>query len=642
MISHKYILLSMSLFAWAQTATQAQSLFQEKAYLIPAEYDAIRKFLDACESLPITEKTYNDHHEPLEWTMSILARKPFRSSSVYAKLKQQYDAYLDTIPDRDWQYENARVSVDRLTNLERLFLETFGSNQGFSELERLRDKSLAEAAKLRLELLDENNEPTAARVTISSGIDVYWPQGTPLFFRAIETPFFFANEKCLLPILHNQVELKVTRGPEYKPITLLVELQPKQEKHIKIRLERWINMNERGWFSADGHTHTAGGRSKGDPITKGYLEWTPQQILDVCSGQGLNVTCLQTMEWRPGQFFHPSWFTGKPHVVSSKDTILAVEEEYRHSTYGHVNFHGLKKLIQPIGPYTGMTFHFPPNTDACVVALGQGAGVTYAHLGSPGLGTQPKGMPMDVALGLVDAVELAGSGIMLDWGLKLWYSYLNAGYRVALAAGSDTFFNRLDRLPGVRSREYVHIPDKRLTYRSWLAAHRKGKSFITRTTMLTFTANDRHIGDTLKFTGNGSYTIRLNAELESNEPMHGLATIIKNGTPLEAVNCQGDRRIAFETTVDADKSCWFALSFRSKRSQTMEAHTNPIHVHFNGKPYVSEDAVTTLMNGIDFLENTLTDRTNGPWNNGHEREHVFELIENARANLRIRMDDSIE
>ena len=74
-----------------------------------------------------------------------------------------------------------------------------------------------------------------------------------------------------------------------------VRLEPGARHELPLQLERWIDMPARGWYSSDGHTHSVGGITIGDPVGKGYLGWTPALMHRVQMAEGLHVLNVQAM-----------------------------------------------------------------------------------------------------------------------------------------------------------------------------------------------------------------------------------------------------------------------------------------------------------------------------------------------------------
>ena len=112
--------------------------------------------------------------------------------------------------------------------------------------------------------------------------------------------------------------------------------------------------------------------------------------------------------------------TGKPHAVSTDRHLLVFGEEMRSTIYGHMQFFGINRLVQP--QYTGFDGtpnrnDFPANYVMAADAVRQGGVVTYGH---PIFAGQPfpfdkepakpsaaaRELPIDAVLGMVHAVDL--------------------------------------------------------------------------------------------------------------------------------------------------------------------------------------------------------------------------------------------
>ena len=111
----------------------------------------------------------------------------------------------------------------------------------------------------------------------------------------------------------------------------------------------------------------------------------------------------------------------------------------------------------------------------------------YAHQAE--LFNGRRGIALDVPFGIVDFVEILQQGRLPT---DLWYGFLNLGYKLLPAAGSD--FPYMD-LPGV-VRSYAKI-DGPFSVDAWFDAFRAGRIFVTNGPLLEVTANGRPLGDEL-------------------------------------------------------------------------------------------------------------------------------------------------
>ncbi len=77
-----------------------------------------------------------------------------------------------------------------------------------------------------------------------------------------------------------------------------------------------------------------------------------------------------------------------------------------------------------------------------------------------------KALPMDVALGTVDSIDVMGANE--EANMALWYRLLGCGFRIPASAGTDCFSNRIPaRRPG-EVRAYVKIEAGELSYGAWI------------------------------------------------------------------------------------------------------------------------------------------------------------------------------
>lgn len=80
------------------------------------------------------------------------------------------------------------------------------------------------------------------------------------FSDRIDNPYtkstqFYSNGKSVVQLPTGPVTITVFRGPEYKVSVNTVEIQAAETVQHTIELTRWINMPQKGWYSADDHLH---------------------------------------------------------------------------------------------------------------------------------------------------------------------------------------------------------------------------------------------------------------------------------------------------------------------------------------------------------------------------------------------------
>src|SRR5439155_314947 len=180
---------------------------------------------------------------------------------------------------------------------------------------------------------------------------------------------------------------------------------------------------------------------------------------------------------------------------------------------GHAVLLGLRDhylLLDYAGyPGTAAASLAPMNADVFDLAHAQGALTGYVHPFDfePDLtkieGGVPYELPIDVALGKVDYLEVMGySDHLITSGI--WYRLLNCGFRVPAGAGTDAFpnFASLRGPPGL-VRVYARS-GPRLDHARWLAAIKAGRTFVTNAPLLSFTLDGREPGEEIRLPSGAS------------------------------------------------------------------------------------------------------------------------------------------
>src|SRR5262249_16416797 len=148
----------------------------------------------------------------------------------------------------------------------------------------------------------------------------------------------------------------------------------------------------------------------------GYGAWynTPESVLDLCVGEDLNVANLVVANSDGDGVFDREFFTGRPHPLSTATNILYWNEEFRTPWWGPMTLFNLHRLVEPI--FTGFRgttnpWDIPTNADIALRTTDQTGAVSYTHptrnaldaFDSP---TSAKGLPVDVALGRINAMDV--------------------------------------------------------------------------------------------------------------------------------------------------------------------------------------------------------------------------------------------
>ena len=207
---------------------------------------------------------------------------------------------------------------------------------------------------------------------------------------------------------------------------------------------------------------------------------------------------------------------------------MFVGQESRDWQNGHVILLGIKRIVEPFAPFGGLfQSRNEPNLLMARIlkeARQQGGVTTWAHFCNlPGAES-----PIDIALGLVDAVDLITyddpTQLPSHWGpwknsgmsqaeftvmrsMDLYYRYLNSGFQLPIGAGTDKMG---DDIPVGSNRLYAR-PVGEPDFDGWLAGLKAGNGFVTNGPILTFEVEGHTSGDVVRFTGQRKVRARATA-----------------------------------------------------------------------------------------------------------------------------------
>jgi hypothetical protein len=441
---------------------------------------------------------------------------------------------------------------------------------------------------------DKTGQPVAATLLLSDG------EGKPLEIEGRHSHVqYLGKRRCyvdgtfLLNARPSRLVIELRRGLETLPLKAEVDLSQQGSEVLTFRLRRWIDMRELGYQNGDTHVHLLS-------QSQAHLQMRAED---------LNVLNLLVSDFTNDR----EKFTGTLDPVSTPGHTVFVGQESRDWQHGHVILLGIHRIVEPFEPFGGIFQNRnEPNLVMARIlkeARGQGGVTTWAHFCNlPGAES-----PIDIALGLVDAVDLITyddpTQLPSHWGpwrnsgmsqaeftvmrsMDLYYLYLNSGFRLPIAAGTDKMG---EDIPVGSNRLYAR-PLGEAHYAGWLAGLKAGNGFVTNGPMLTFDVDGHTSGDVLQFKGRRKVKTRATARsalpFQSLEiVVNGETAAIKNIADRNRPGPDGLYTVELEGTFDLDRSSWLAARVAANpasrnpilpRGLTVFAHTNPIYFLQNG------------------------------------------------------------
>jgi hypothetical protein len=376
--------------------------------------------------------------------------------------------------------------------------------------------------------------------------------------------YAYIDGKCQGWLPRGEVIVDVARGFEYEPLRTRVRINPGQ-RELTLRLKRRHHLNAQRYFSGDTHVH--------------FL--STQGALLEAAAENLNVVNLLLSQW--GHLFTNSEeFTGSTAVSGGGETVVYASQENRQHMLGHLTLLGLKEPVMPWcsdGPAEAelggnLEITMSQWADACHA---QGGTIVIPHLPNPN--GEPAAL---IATGRADAVEM----LRHDPFFHLeYYRYLNGGYRLPLAGGTD----KMDSgVPVGLYRTYAYIPpDEPFTYDNWCKALRSGNTFLSSGPLLRFTVNGQPIGSTITLSKNGG-TVEVEAVSTSIFPIHTLQVVQGGRVVASTEDARGARELRLRTTLKITRTSWLCARCGGPNYATVAhhdswrrgimAHSSPVYV----------------------------------------------------------------
>jgi TolB protein len=487
--------------------------------------------------------------------------------------------------------------------------------------------------RLHVRVLDDGTgKPTAARILgLASDGRFYGPSDTYLRIGVFTgKDYFHTSGEFTMEAPPGRMTLEAVKGFEYQPGQQEVEIQNGKTTDATLALRRLVNMPAKGWYSGSTHVHMNYG---------GNLHNTPENTAAMADAEDLHFVHAtasnkdnRVLDW---QYFRPGGheYPVRPSVAGVK---VLVGEEYRPAFLGHTFLLGLQDhLISPFtASYeaTALASIYPSNTDIFRKAKAQGAVTGYVHpfgdtdpLGSTIQGA--KGVPVDAALGTLDALEWSGA-VRAEMGV--WQKLLNNDIALVPTGGEDSIndLHRFRTIGGIRT--YVHL-DRPFTVEAWVDGVRKGHTYFSTGPLIEFRVNGAIPGGVLHLPAGGGPVV-LEGTVVSLSPLSKVA-INHNGV-LSEIRVDGNRTSArFRQEIRLTESAWFSLLAEGPHapfldSTSLLAGTNAIRVYVGDQKLRDRPSAEYFIRWIDVLRKETDEWL--WWRSPQEKEHVLSQYEEAR------------
>lgn len=451
------------------------------------------------------------------------------------------------------------------------------------------------AATLRGEVTDSRTgRPIACRITIR-GLDGKYhfaksasPDGSAVQYRkqaaksSLEMHVTLSAHPFEAELPPGSYTITVQHGKEYLPQVKDVQIAEADSK-IEFKLQRWINMAERGWYSGETHVHRM-----------------PDVLPNVMLAEDLNVALPMT-SWVLEAYTSPKSSNKSGPTVMNDARVVEVDKTHvfwpRNTEYEIFSVEKKKHTLGALFILNHKTLFeegLPPVRPIVRKARAEGAlleldkhnwpwsmmlapvfnvdlyELANNHMWETEFAFKDFGAPAPDWMKIEKDAKGYTEWGWIDYTFKNYYSLLNCGLRMRPTAGCAS---GVHPVPLGFGRVYVKV-DGEFTYDKWMKGLNEGRSFVTTGPMLFVNLEkDNVVNFRVESTAPASISLIVNGERFTGLP--------PNDNDRNGVYVNGDG-----VPVQVSETSWCAVECRQedKDGRVRWAHSAPIWIDVPGKP----------------------------------------------------------
>jgi len=351
--------------------------------------------------------------------------------------------------------------------------------------------------------------------------------------------------------------ISLEHGNEYIPISEEFILSSKEKELTKtFILKRWIDLPKRGWYSGDIHVH----HPTNKPEFKDFL-------LEYAKAEDVHMVNVLQMGDDHRIDFKQEGFGEKFRTMRGDICLVSGQEDPR-STYGHIIGLNISQHARDTSKYNYYDLIFKK------LHQQPGALAGFAHFAWNGNG-DPMGVPLYINTGEIDFFELLQNSQI---NTHDYYDYLNLGFRITAAAGSDVPW--CGTIGEVRTFVYT---GGEFSADSWFAALKSGNTFVSNGPALFLEVDGKLPGSEVMKTKGSKAELTLKAI--SNPAIGNInrVEIYQNdGLLVQKINKAIQDSIDIKISLTLKKSQWVAAVVYCDNGAV--AHTSPVYIVVDGHP----------------------------------------------------------
>ncbi|MEZ6072999.1 MAG: CehA/McbA family metallohydrolase [Pirellulales bacterium] len=288
---------------------------------------------------------------------------------------------------------------------------------------------------------------------------------------------------------------------------------------------------------------------------------------------------------------------GRRSIRSRGDVSIISGQEYRSTTYGHLNLFLLDELVFAGGRTTPTIGPLRRNRPRGPQPRRRGL---YAH------GGYAQEIYADVAQDSIDGVELLQFGVYRGIGLDDWYHMLSAGFRVPASGACD--YPACRKLGDAKTYVYLDEDDTSGVpqIERWLRGMAAGQSFVTTGPILLLEVDGLRPGGEIRFAGDRPRRVSVRVRVRSEVAPVTNVEVNVGGRVAHALDVPKSRGqgswLELQCEVELSASTWIAAraySLSDNNTPDAESHTNPVYVYMDGRAPYERASLDRLVEAVD-------------------------------------------
>jgi len=351
-----------------------------------------------------------------------------------------------------------------------------------------------------------------------------------------------------------EYEIIARRGLEHLPAVKTVTIKSNEVVDCSLRLEQWTDLGKLGWYTGDAHIHC---QILSDDDASRLMTWAIAEDVRL-----VNVVKMGDL-FRT--YFEQRGFGKEYRVEQDSYTLSPGQECPRTSKLGHVLAMNTTSMVRDVDKYFLYDWVFD-------IVHKQGGLTGYAHVHNDGYWVHCD-MAINVPKGKADFAEMLQFNVM---GTSLYYMFLNLGFKLTAAAGSDVPWG--GTIGDVRMYAYTG-KGKPFDTDAWFEGVRKGRTFVTNGPLIELFVDDAIPGDEIRVSENRKLRVKARAWGHAQrQQLPALLEIVVQGDVIKRVESNDGKTDALSIEFDIEAKHGFWIAARAYAADGTKAHTTPVYV----------------------------------------------------------------